>query len=302
MCPTASWNPHAITFANQTIVGTNPLSLFVNTNNTVYVANRDKNEIIVWLNNSVNPTTTISGSFSNPQSIFVTTIGDIYIDDGQSNGRVQRWISNTNTFATVMNVELACFGLFVDINDTLYCSMWNRHKVMKRWLDESGMTSTLAAGTSTAGSAPDQLDRPYGIFVDVNFDLYVADCGNHRIQLFPFGQQNGITVAGAESADITITLTCPNGVVLDADRYLFIVDYGNHRIIGSGPGGYRCVVGCDGQGGSQSNQLSHPFTLSFDRDGNIFVSDPTNDRIQKFVLSTNSCGKCERVKEEEEMK
>ena len=251
----------------------------------------------MWVNDSVNPTTTISGNFSNPQSIFVTNIGDIYIDDGESNGRVQRWISNTNTFVTVMNVESRCLGLFVDIDDTLYCSMSHHHKVMKRWLNESGMTSTLAAGTGTAGSAPDQLDRPRGIVVDVNFDLYVADCRNHRIQLFPSGQRNGITVAGDGSADITITLRCPNGVVLDGDRYLFVVDNNNYRIIGSGPSGFRCVIGCSGQSGSQSDQLSLPFTLSFDRDGNIFVSDQDNHRIQKFVLSPNSCGKCELVEE-----
>ena len=159
------------------------------------------------------------------------------------------------------------------------------------------MTSTLAAGTGTSGSAPNQLASPLGIFVDDNFDLYVADCGNNRVQLFSSGQQNGKTMAGGGSSDGTITLNCPSGAVLDADKYLFIVDQYNHRVVGSGPNGFRCIVGCDGGGGAQSNQLSYPYTLGFDRDGNIFASDLNNHRIQKFLLSIDSCGKRERVKE-----
>ena len=77
-----------------------------------------------------------------------------------------------------MNVNSSCTGLFIDINDTLYCSMYsNHHQVVKRWLNDTDMTSTIAAGTGTSGSASNELNGPDGIFVDVNFDLYVADCG-----------------------------------------------------------------------------------------------------------------------------
>jgi hypothetical protein len=43
--------------------------------------------------------------------------------------------------------------------------------------------------------------------------------------------------------------------------------------------------------GSAANQLSMPRHLSFDSYGNIFVVDGYNNRIQKFLLATNSCGK-----------
>jgi hypothetical protein len=293
-CPTAAWNPNGITFATQTIVGKSPLAIFVNTNNTLYVANRDTNQILVLFNDSTIPTKIISGILTDPHSIFILNTGDLYIDNGRLNSRVDKWISNTNTFATVMNVESSCEGLFVDINDTLYCSMLARHKVVKRSLNDNLMTTTIAAGTGTQSSAANELSSPMGIFVDVNFDLYVADCGNHRIQLFPFGKSNGTTIAGDESLLVTFTLNCPSGIVLDGNRYMFIVDNVNHRIVGSGPYGFRCLVGCDGQG-SQSHQLSIPFTLSFDSYGNMFISDQDNHRIQKFVLSTNSCSKFEIV-------
>ena len=193
-----------------------------------------------------------------------------------------------------MNVESSCDGLFVDINETLYCSMFDRHTVVKRGLHDIGMTPTIAAGTGTRGFAPNELRNPIGIFVDVNFDVYVADCNNHRVQLFPSGQRNARTIAGNGSLNFTTTLNCPSAILLDAEKYFFIVEKNTHRIVGSGPYGFRCLVGCDGRG-SQSNQLYTPRTLSFDTYGNMFVTDQTNNRVQKFLLSNSSCGKCEAV-------
>jgi hypothetical protein len=289
-CPTVNWNTNGITFANRSIVGQYPRAIFVNTNNTIYVANRETQEILVWHEGSINPTKIISGNFSNPFSLFVTSNGDIYIDDGEVNNVVQKWISSTNTFDTVMNVNSSCYGLFIDIYDNLYCSMYDHHQVVKRSLNDSAMTTTVVAGTGTPGSAPNELDRPAGIFIDVNLDLYVADCVNSRVQLFQSGQANGITVAGTGSGNPISSLLCPTGIVLDAQKYLFIVDHIQSRIVVSGANDFRCLVGCY-RLGSQSNQLNYPLTFSFDRSGNIFVTDQINYRIQKFEYLENSCGK-----------
>ncbi len=291
-CPTASWNPNAITFANQSIVGSDPFSVFVDTNNTIYVANRENSTILVWHEDSINPTKIISGNFTSPFSLFVTSNGEIFINDGvEKNGRVQKWIEKTNTFVTVMNGNSACLGLFVDTNDTLYCSMNSRDQVVKRSLNDRNMTSMIvAAGTGSQGSALNELYGPRGIFVDVNFDLYVADCNNHRIQLFQSGELNGTTVVGEKSPNPTIDLRCPGGIVLDAEKYLFIVDSNNNRIVGSSLNGFRCLVGCYGKG-SQSNRLAFPLSLSFDRSGNMLVADRFNHRIQKFEYLEKSCGK-----------
>ena len=291
MSPIASWNPSGITFANQSIVGQYPRAIFVDTNNTVYAANRQAKRILIWDENSTNPTKIISGNFSNPTSLFVTSNGDIFIDNGEENNRVEKWTSNTNTFVTVMNVESYCWGLFIDIKDNLYCSMFEYHQVVKRWLNDSAMASpTVIAGTSTPGSTSNELDGPIGLFIDMNLNLYVADCLNDRVQLFQSGQSYGITVAGDGSPNPTISLFRPTGIMLDSDRYLFIVDYKNSRIVGSGANGFRCLVGCHGKG-PKSNQLNEPFAFSFDHSGNIFVADEWNHRIQKFLLLKNFYGK-----------
>ena len=220
----------------------------------------------------------------------MTSTGDIYIDDGYENGRVQKWDVKTNTFVIVMHVNSSCYGLFVDTNDTLYCSILHAHQVVKRSLNDPDVTSiSVAAGTGSPGPALNALNQPAGIFVDMNFDLYVADTENNRVQLFLPGESNGITVAGSRSPNPTINLYRPTGVVLDAEKNLFIVDMGNDRILGSSLNGFRCLVGCSGRG-SQSNQLYSPSSFSFDRSGNMLVADSANRRIQKFEYLEKSCG------------
>ncbi|CAF3867768.1 unnamed protein product, partial [Adineta steineri] len=288
-CPTAIWNSNGITFTDQSIVGSQPYAIFVNTNNTIYVANRENNTILIWHDESINPTKIISGNFIKPNSLFVTSNGDIYIDDGDENGRVQKWIAETNTFVTVMNVDSSCDGLFIDIYDTLYCSMVDDNQVVKRSLnDPLTISNRVAAGTGSKGSGSNELNTPGGIFVDVNLDLYVTDCENDRVQLFQLGKSNGITVAGRFTHPPTIALDCPNGIILDAEKHLFIVDLGNNRIIGSDINGFRCLVGCYEEG-SQSNQLNFPFSFSFDYSGNIFITDGDNSRIQKFEYLEELC-------------
>jgi DNA-binding beta-propeller fold protein YncE len=190
-----------------------------------------------------------------------------------------------------MNAGSHCYGLFVDIDNNLYCSMGDQNQVIKRSLYSNMNTTTIVAGNGSNGSASNQLSGPRGIFVDINLDLYVADFFNHRIQLFRSGQSNGTTIVGKGSSG-SYALNQPHWVVLDGDGYLFIVDYGNHRIVAQGPTGFRCLVGCSGERGSTASQLNFPLTMAFDSHGNIYVTDRDNDRIQKFILTINSCGKC----------
>ena len=293
--PRANWHRNAITFANQSIVGQRPFAIFINNNNTIYIP-RLSNQILVWHEGSIEPTKIISGNFSNAHSLFVTSNGDLYIDDRffKSYSRVLKWISETNTWITAMNVRSDCRGLFIDINENLYCSMEDHHQVVKGSLSDAVITSIAVAGTGVAGFDSNQLNKPRGIFVDINLDLYVTDCGNNRVQLFRSGQSNGITVVGGAGPYPTIALDCPSEIVLDSQKYLFIVDSGNHRIVGEGRSGFRCLVGCYGPG-SQSSQLYIPSSFSFDRIGNMYVIDQHNHRVQKFELLNESQGKLEIV-------
>ena len=272
------------------MVGTSPHGVFVDVNNTIYVSAYSLNSVQVWLEGSTTPTRTISAGLNAPRSVFVTLNGDIYADNGDFNHRVDLWMLNATNSTVAMNVSGICYGLFIDINEYLYCSMEPPHLVLKTSLHNDPNKSMIVAGTGVLGNTSDALYHPRGIFVDINLNLYVADCGNNRIQFFRSGELNGSTVA-INGANGAFTLTCPSEVVLDIDSYLFITDAQHHRILGSGPLGFRCIVGCTGTPSSASYQLDRPHGLSFDNHGNLFVIEYGNNRLQKFFLSSNSCGK-----------
>jgi DNA-binding beta-propeller fold protein YncE len=229
----------------------------------------------------------ITTGLTYPYSIFAPVIGDIYVDNGYANNRVDKWTSNGTTSSSAMYVTNVCYDLFIDISNTLYCSMYDRHQVASKSLNTSSNMWIVAAGTECAGTSSNTLYYPRGIFVDSYLNLYVADCGNNRVQLFASGQVTATTIAVSGPAG-TISLSCPSDVALDANGYLFIADNYNHRILGSGPNGFRCVAGCSSVCGSSSSQLCYPSTFSFDSYGNIFVADTSNSRIQKFILMPNT--------------
>ncbi|CAF4053159.1 unnamed protein product, partial [Adineta steineri] len=284
LCANATWNQTAITFANSTTAGTLPVGMFINTNNSVYVADQANGRIQVWLNGSTTLTGNYSGGLSVPYSVFVTDNSDVYVDNGRTNYRVDKWGWNSTSSVPAMYTCGQCYSLFVDINNMLYCVMGANHQVVSKSLDTHVNVWSIVAGTGSAGSTSVTLNTPWGIFVDNNLNLYVADTNNNRIQKFASGQLNGTTIATG-----TIVLFGPTSVIFDADGYMFITDCFNQRLIGSGANGFRCIAACSGSAGSSSSQLFYPHTISFDSYGNIFVVDQENNRVQKFLLLPNSC-------------
>ena len=288
--PCASWNPNAVTFADSSTMIATSTGLFVDTNNTVYATAFSLHSALVWTTGSPNATRSIFSGLTSSHSIFVTIDGDAYVDNGNTHHRLEKWATNASNSTIAMYVDGACGGVFVDIYESVYCSLTEYHRVLKRSIDGDANTTSIVAGNGTLGSAPDLLHHAYGIFVNIDLSLYVADCYNNRIQVFLQASVNGTTVAGNGAPD-TIILDKPGGVALDMDGYLFITDRSNHRIVGSGPNGFRCIAACTGSNGLAADQLYQPFALSFDTFGNLYVTDTDHHRIQKFILARNTCGK-----------
>ena len=271
-----------------------PDFVFVNANNTVY-ATFNGNNIYTWNEYATGTSWNLLYSSSVIGSVFAASNGDVFAGTISPSGQseIQRWTANgMNTIIHNTTVQL-CYGLFVDDIDRLYCSLGDASFVMMLDLNDSTNTPSFVAGQASPGNTSDRLNIPAGIFVTFDYELYVADSGNNRIQLFLQGQLNATTVAGA-GAPGTVTLAGPWAVALDAHEFMFIVDRLNHRIIREGPNGFRCVAGCSSVNGSAHDQLSMPSSLSFDSYGNIFVADTGNRRIQKLELSTKFCGECDR--------
>ncbi|CAF2124957.1 unnamed protein product [Rotaria magnacalcarata] len=278
ICPNATWDQTGVTVVNQPVIGKSTPGIFVDTNNTLYVASNDKKRIFIFFENGTNSTHELASSFE-ASTIFVITNDEIYFQNSKEQGQVERWSRNLMSSVPVAEFKNRCYGLFIDTSNTLYCSMYDNNKVQKK---------SLSDNSKKPETVTEKLSKPLGISVDTHMYLYVADSDNNRIQLFKPGQKKGTTVAG-KGIQNKLELSNPTDLVLDADGDLFIVDNGNDRVIRANEYDYWCIIGCNGSQRSTSNPLIKPYALRFDRRGNLFVADKSNYRVQKFTIKLNSC-------------
>ena len=289
LSPSTTWNPNGTTLADNFTIGSQPSIVYVSSkNNTVYVTGQSPPIAVAWINGGPTPTRNTS-TVGDPWSIFGANNGDIYISCEYSDWALIKWNGNGTLTVAVPNVTDRCYGMFIDDLDDIYCSIFLQNLVRKFTLVNGTSISQVIAGNGTMGNTSDLLSFPLGIIGDTRRNLYVVDYYNTRIQRFRPGSLIATTLAGT-GAPGTITLFQPQAVVLDADGYLFIADSANNRIVGSGPFGFYCVAGCSNLVGPAADRLNYPTSLSFDSYGNLYVIDTYNFRVQKFMLTTNSCG------------
>jgi len=129
-----------------------------------------------------------------------------------------------------------------------------------------------------SGSGDGQFDAPFGIAVDSMKNIYVADLGNNRIQvfnsagifLFEFGSLGG----GDGQFDD------PSGIAVDSMKNIYVADFGNHRIqVFNSAGNFLFEFGSLGGG---DGQFFLPSGIAVDSMKNIYVADFGNNRIQVF--------------------
>ena len=285
LSPCAEWESVGITYTDDDQSGYF-MSIFIDKNNTLYISDLLHHRILEWHADDIEPSRIIAANMYAPQSVFVTTTGDVYANNDRSHS-VNKWTIDNGRGANILSPCDNCAGIFIDLNNVLYCSMYSRHQIITKSLNDVSNTLTVVAGTGFAGKMSNMLFRPVGIFVNTNFDLYVADTENHRIQLFHPRNINGITVAGTSA---TVFLNRPVAIILDADNYQYIADNGNCRIIRNGWSGSQCLFGCS-VSEDDCNQLYSPYRLAFDNIGNIYVTYPFEYRVQKYSLLHKACSK-----------
>ncbi|CAF1276217.1 unnamed protein product, partial [Rotaria sp. Silwood1] len=89
------------------------------------------------------------------------------------------------------------------------------------------------AGGNEYESGINQLYHPWGLYVDEDLTIYVADQDNHRILEWKSGATNGTVVAGGNGAgNETNQLNQPVDVIIDKETdSLIISDYKNKRVV-----------------------------------------------------------------------
>jgi len=257
-----------------------------------------------------------------PYGVAVDEIGNIYIADN-NNSRVRK-IETNGIISTVAgngdkdysgdgeqatDAQLNCpYGVAVDGAGNIYIA--DRFNSRIRKVDINGIISTVA-GNGNWGYSGDggqainaRLSSPYGVTVDEEGNIYIADRGNNCIRKV---DSNGIisTVAGngnwgyyGDGGQATFAkLKLPNGVAIDGVGNLYIADGDNNRIRKVDTNGIISTVAGNGtehyfgDGGQATDaQISRSNGVAIDGSGNIYIADGDNHCIRKVdqngIIST----------------
>ena len=185
-------------------------------------------------------------------------------------------------------------GIAVDIAGNVYIADVQNNRIQK-WYKGGTSGYVTVAGGNEPGNAPNQLFHPQDVFVDSNFNIYVADYGNHRIQKFTPNAVNGITVAGGNGVGSAANqLNYPSGVYVDKQGNIFIADTYNYRIQTWKPNASSGVTVAGGNGfGTEANQFSKPVDVYLDAARNIYVADADDEdasthRVQKWKIGDSA--------------
>jgi streptogramin lyase len=165
------------------------------------------------------------------------------------NGTIQRFaglgtpgFSGDNALAKLAKLNGPA-GLAIDLNDNVYIAEIGNSIIRK--IDAKTNIITTIAGNGQAGYSGDgnlattaELNRPEGVFIDKEENVYIADSGNQRIRKVT--KKTGIisTIAGTgesgfnfhEGNALDAKLNHPSGIVVDSGFNIYFNDYSNDLI------------------------------------------------------------------------
>jgi|GEM_PF-2690395 len=167
------------------------------------------------------------------------------------------------------------------------------------------------AGNGTFGFSGDggsasaaMINRPSGIAIASNGDIYFADGSNNRIRKVTLATSIISTVAGNGTAvyagdgglGTSASIARPSGIALDAAGNIYIADADNNRIrkVTVATGQISTVAGNGaaafaGDGGQAiAASISGPSGVMVDASNNIYICDRGNGRIRKVQVSNGT--------------
>lgn len=118
---------------------------------------------------------------------------------------------------------------------------------------------------------------PWGVFVDPEDNVWVADTGNHRFQKFSSNGTFLLKIGGPAAGSAVGSFNTPYGAAFTNDGHVVFSDRHNARLVKYTLGGtyVQTITG----------SLSQPHGVAIDASQNIYVASRNNHRIQKFSSS-----------------
>ena len=206
--------------------------------------------------------------------------------------------------ATQASLNLPC-GMVVDKKGNLYIADRSNNRV--RVVDSKGNIRTYA-GTGAEGYNGDAmpalkatLDKPFGLALDKDDNLYIADRGNNRIRkvnaagfISTVAGDGGFYFIGDNGPAYRASIAGPTGVVVDPRGNIYIADRNNNRIrVVNSLGMIRTIMGTGQQDYNGDSEVARetnlylPFGVALDKKGDLIVIDRSHYRIRKLILKGN---------------
>ena len=207
-------------------------------------------------------------------------------------------------FCQTTDVALDAVGNMYIADAGLVCTGPGGNTVRK--VDPNGIITTIA-GTGTVGFSGDggpatvaQLDTPFGVAVDRDGNLYIADLFNYRIRKVDlagiittvagtgergFSGDGGPATAARLFATARRDRNWPGGMAFDAEGNLYVADGGAVRKIDlagiittvAGTG----VPGFSGEGMPATQATIDAWDVAVDSNGNLYISEWHNEVIRR---------------------
>ncbi|CAF1276616.1 unnamed protein product [Rotaria sp. Silwood1] len=254
---------------------------------TPFLHNANGNANVKWIQNGV----TLAGGNGQgsemnqlhyAQGLCVDEDQTIYIADG-SNHRIVEWKYGATTGRVVAGGNGQGNGpdqldnpsdVIIDKDRAclIICDRGNKRVV--RWPRQNGENGEMII--SNIGC--------WGLTMDDDGNLYVADYDKHEVRQYRMGENQGKVVAGGNGPGNRLDqLTGPKYVVVDRDYSVYISDSNNHRVMKWIAGEKEGIVVAGGRGhGNDLTQLNYPQGIAVDQEGTVYIADDMNHRIMRW--------------------
>ncbi|CAF1096715.1 unnamed protein product [Rotaria sordida] len=170
---------------------------------TRYIADYSNHRIMSYLPGSTNGTVIAGGNGSGTSSTqLMNPIGLCF--DSSSNSllianygahNIVRWVLGATSWTLVAGITGSAGSTSTQLNSpmdvtldsmgNIYVADSSNHRIQFFLAGQSNGT-TIAGITAVGGSTSTQLNSPSSVIVDTQFNLYVSDFANHRVQKFLF--------------------------------------------------------------------------------------------------------------------